>query len=58
MLSDLDEHMAFAAGNSFYEKGVDNVFIVSGGESTSAVSPGFNKLGTSQNKHNTMHSLH
>lgn len=32
VLSDLDEHMAFTAGNSFYEKGVDNVFIVSGGE--------------------------
>lgn len=24
--------MAFTAGNSFYEKGVDNVFIVSGGQ--------------------------
>ena len=31
VLSDLDEHMACTAGNSFYEKGVDNVFIVSGG---------------------------
>ena len=32
VLCDLDEHMAFTAGNSFYEKGVDNVFIVSGGK--------------------------
>ncbi|DBA76609.1 TPA: hypothetical protein ACH3X2_008659 [Trebouxia sp. C0005] len=31
VLSDLDEHMAFMAGNAFYEKGVDNIFIVSGG---------------------------
>ena len=31
VLSDLDEHMAFTAGNAFYEKGVDNIFIVSGG---------------------------
>ncbi|KAL3152192.1 hypothetical protein ABBQ32_001280 [Trebouxia sp. C0010 RCD-2024] len=31
VLCDLDEHLAFTAGNSFYEKGVDNVFIVSGG---------------------------
>ena len=35
VLSDLDEHMAFSAGNSFYEKGVDNVFIVSGGKQPS-----------------------
>ena len=32
VLSDLDEHMAFTAGNAFYEKGVDNIFIVSGGK--------------------------
>ncbi len=31
VLSDLDEHIAFTAGNAFYEKGVDNIFIVSGG---------------------------
>lgn len=31
VLIDLDEHMACNAGNSFYEKQVDNVFIVSGG---------------------------
>ena len=41
VLSDLDEHMAFTAGNSFYEKGVDNVFIVSGGALKSAVLPAF-----------------
>jgi hypothetical protein len=34
VLSDLDEHMAFPAGNAFYEKGVDNIFIVSGGTSS------------------------
>ena len=40
VLSDLDEHMAFTAGNSFYEKGDDNVFIVSGGiQSPSAFLP-------------------
>ena len=61
VLSDLDEHMAFTAGNSFYEKGVDNVFIVSGGQSKRAVLPAFQhcfKLDTSQNKHKTMQSLH
>ena len=61
VLSDLDEHMAFTAGNSFYEKGVDNVFIVSGGDSIRAVLPAFQhwfKLGTNQNKHDRMHSLH
>ena len=31
MLIDLDEHMACNAGNSFYEKQVDNVYIVTGG---------------------------
>lgn len=58
VLSDLDEHMAFTAGNSFYEKGVDNVFIVSGGALKSAVLPAFQHwlmLGTSQNKHYTIY---
>ena len=34
ILIDLDEHMACNAGNSFYEKQVDNVFIVTGGDAS------------------------